>query len=426
VNDLKIPPHNIQAEQAIIGALILSPDTHWKVKGTLTLQDWYREAHGHIAQAILEAGCEMPAVVQHLTDSDLIERVGGADYLWQIASQVSTAAGIDSHIETVKECARRRELIRLCDVVSDSAYNRSSDETAGDLRRGLGEIETADRIRIVTASEAVNAAFKEIEVASKHDGSLIGLSSGFADLDWHTGGFRGGDIIVLGARPGMGKTVFAGNVAVRCGAPVLIFNLEMTARQLATRDMAGLAKVDFTKLRTGRLKDDDWARITRAAGKLSDKPIFFVDSGNITVENIEGITEKAHRKYGIRLLIIDYVQLVGGQGKTKREEFIAHISRSLKNLARDLDIPILALAQLNRQCEARQNKRPMLSDLRESGAIEQDADVVCFLYRESMYNKEADKNKAELIIAKGRNIQIGTIELVWQGAYQVFQDQFHV
>lgn len=422
----ELPPRNIQAEQAIIGALILSPDTHWKIKGVLTLTDWYSEAHAHIAQAALDAGCEMPAITQWLEDHGLLERVGGADYLWQIANQVSTAAGVDTHIETVKECSRRRDLIRLCQETERAAYRQQSTDTAFELRQKLMGIETADRVRMVTAGEAVNEAFKEVEAASRHDGSLIGLPSGFADVDWHTGGFRGGDIIVLGARPGMGKTAFAGNVALRCGAPVLVFNLEMTARQLVTRDLASTARIDLTKLRTGRLKDDDWDRVTKAAGKLSDKPIYFVDTGNLKIEEISGITEKAHRKHGIKLVIIDYIQLIGGQGGVKREEFVAYISRSLKSLARELDIPVLALAQLNRQCEQRTNKRPQLADLRESGAIEQDADIVCFLYREAVYDSNASESKAELIISKGRNIKIGTIPLVWEGGFQSFQNQYHI
>lgn len=422
----ELPPRNIQAEQAIIGALILNPDTHWKVKGVLSMTDWYSEAHAHIAQAILEAGVEMPEIIQWLEDHKLLERVGGADYLWQIAAQVSTSAGAETHIETVKECARRRELIRLCQETERVAYRQPSSDTAFELRQKLSGIETSDRVKVVTAGEAVNDAFKEIEIASQHDGSLIGLPTGFSDVDWHTGGLRGGDIVVLGARPGMGKTAFAGNVAVKCGEPVLVFNLEMTARQLATRDISSVARVDLTKLRTGRLKDDDWDKVTRAAGKLSDKPIYFVDTGTLKIEEIANITEKAHRKHGIKLMIIDYIQLISGQGGVKREEFVAHISRSLKNLARELDIPILALAQLNRQCEARGDKKPILSDLRESGAIEQDADIVCFLFRKSVYDSNSPENEAELIIAKGRNIKVGTVPLIWEGGFQSFQNQYHV
>lgn len=422
----RVPPHNLEAERAVLGALMLSPESHWKVKGVLGANDWYREAHAHIAQAILEGGGDISKVIQNLRDAGALGRGCDADYVANLAAGVNNLSLLDGNIQTVKECAQRRELIFLCYQEAEAAYTRASEETAGALRRRLGEIETQDRIKIVSASESVNEAFKEIEKASKHDGTVIGVSSGFSELDWHTGGFRPGDVIVLGARPGMGKTVFASNMAVKCGKPALIFNLEMTARQLSTRDLAGVGKLSLTKLRTGRLKEQDWARLVKAAGKISELPIYYVDTGNVTVEEIAGITEKAVRRHGVELLIIDYIQLVGGQKEKKREEFVAHISRSVKNLARELQIPVVVLAQLNRQCEQRANKRPLLSDLRESGAIEQDADVVLFLFRESVYDKTKDKHEAELIISKGRNIQIGTIKLRWDGEFQLFQNQYHV
>ena len=416
-------PHNIQAEQAIIGALFCDPTCRWKAK-TLTLQDWYSEAHSHITQAILETDGSFIAVAQWLADRDLLERIT-PEYIKGIQEQVSTSAGIDTAISTVKECSTRRKFITLCYQQAEAAYHRSSDETAAELKQGLGGIETADRVQIVTADQAVNEAYKEIEEAASHDGALVGLSSGYADLDWHTGGFRPGDLVVLGARPGAGKTVFAENMAVRCGKPVLVFNLEMTARQLAARDLAGESKINFTKIRTGRLKGDEWDRLTHSAGRLSALPIYYVDCGNLTMEDISSTAERAQKKYGIELIIVDYIQLIVGQGMRKREEFIAFLSRSFKAMARELQVPVLTLAQLNRLCEQRKNKRPVLSDLRESGAIEQDADVVLFLFRESMYDNKADKRKAELIISKGRNIQIGTVPLVWQGGIQRFDNEHY-
>lgn len=417
-------PHNIQAEQAIIGALFCDSSCRWKAKG-LGMQDWYSEAHHHIAQAIQETDGTFIAACQWLNDRDLLERIT-PEYIKGIQDQVSISAGIDTAIETVRECSARRRFITLCYRQAEAAYNRPADETAAELKRGLGKIETAERIQIVTASQAVNEAYKEVEEAAKHDGALVGLTSGYADLDFHTGGFRPGDLIVLGARPGAGKTVFAENLAVRCKKPVLVFNLEMTARQLAARDLAGESKISFTKIRTGRIKGDEWNRLTQAAGKLSDLPIHYVDSGNLTMEDIMATAERAQKKHGIELIIVDYIQLITGQGMRKREEFVAYLSRSFKTLARELQVPILTLAQLNRLCEQRKNKRPVLSDLRESGAIEQDADVVLFLYRDAMYDERADQSKAELIISKGRNIQIGTVPLVWQGSYQRFDSQYHV
>ena len=292
-----------------------------------------------------------------------------------------------------------------------------------DLRNSIVKMDTGKKEKVVTLKEALHRTIDRIEVLSKAGGKLSGTPSGFIEIDRFTGGWQQGELIIIAGRPGMGKSILAKDFAEASGVPVVYFTLEMSVEELTKRQLSSKAKVKFEALRTGRVNNGDWPSIIKAANTLANVPIHYIDMANITVDELIATSENLRMTEQVGLVVIDYLQLIRTKERLEiREREVSEISRKLKGMARNLEIPVICLAQLNRQCEARPNKRPRLSDLRESGSLEQDADIVAFIYREHVYDERAPKHEAEFIIAKGRNIRTGTVGLFFDGEHQTFRD----
>lgn len=426
MNNIKVPPHNLEAEKAVLGAMLLKPDCISSVRELIEPVAFYRAANETICEAIfdLKEEADIVTVSQWLKDRDLLDKVGGLDYLSAVMDSVSTAASVKFHSNIVKNLYNKRKLIETCTITIEQSQNgdhRVSD-ILGDHNVRLAEIELSQESRVISMQDGLKDTIKNLETISSMDG-LIGLPSGFPDIDNYTGGWMDGDIITVAGRPQSGKSVLAKDFAENSGVPTLVFNLEMSIQQTQFRQLADHAKINHEKIRTGKLSADDWEKILRACEELNEIPIFYVDIGLLNIHTISSIIDNWIKKVGIKLIVIDYLQLIGDPELVgKREQEVAAISRRLKATARHHNIPIINVAQVNRKVEDRSNHRPILSDLRESGAIEQDADIVAFLYREFLYNDKAPIHKAELILAKGRNIRTGTVPLFWDGAHQAFRN----
>ncbi|KNZ69734.1 replicative DNA helicase [Thermincola ferriacetica] len=422
----KIPPQNLDAEQSVLGAMLIDKESIIKVSEILRPEDFYRDAHKHIYEAMLDLSERNEAVdlitlTEELRQRGFLDQVGGAAYVAGLATMVPTAANVEYYARIVEEKALLRNLINVATRIVALGYE--SDEEPTEL------IDTAEKMIFELSQRKAREGFSplknilmqtfdRIEDLYNNKGQITGVPSGFVDLDRLTSGFQPSDLIIVAARPSMGKTAFCLNIAqhaaVRGQVPVAIFSLEMSKEQLVQRILCSQAMVDQQKIRTGNLEEEDWKKLTKAAGPLSQAPIYIDDTPGLSVSEMRAKARRLKAEKGLGLIVIDYLQLMSASSRRSenRQQEISEISRSLKLLARELQAPVIALSQLSRAVEQRQDKRPMMSDLRESGSLEQDADLVMFIYRDDYYNPESEKRGiSELIIAKQRNGPVGTVEL---------------
>ncbi len=430
----RIPPHSLEAEQSVIGSMILDRDAIAIAMEHLTDTDFYQPDLKAIYTAIIELyndnkPVDLVTLQAKLHDSGLLEQVGGINYLSKLAMAVPTSAHVQQYALIAKEKAVLRRLIKSSqEIIADSYDGKNKvEEILNFAEEKIFNIIQDRRTEAFShVKDLVIPALNKIELIHKNQGEVTGISTGFIDLDYKTAGFQPSDLVLIAARPSMGKTAFALNVAqyaaIKENRSTAIFSLEMSKEQLVNRLICSEAMVDAQKVRTGDLEDEDWAKIAYASSILSNAPIYIDDTPGITVAEMKAKCRKLKLEKGLDLIMIDYLQLMSGSNKIEsRQQEISEISRSLKALAREMEAPVVALSQLSRACEARADHRPMLSDLRESGAIEQDADVVMFLYRDEYYNPETEaKNQGELIVAKQRNGPTGTVNLIWLGEYTKF------
>ena len=437
----RTPPHNIEAEQAVIGAIFLEPEAFSTASEILSAHDFYRAGHQRIFQTMLNLAdkgepIDLVTVTTQLQNAKTLEEAGGVSYLSEVAGSVPTAANIGYYSRVVEEKSLLRRLIRTATDIVSNAFE-SEDEVEDALNEAEKEILEVSNRRNSGAFKAVKdvliGVYDNIEQMHHNQGDITGIPSGFRDLDRLTSGFQRNDLIIVAARPSVGKTAFAlniaQNVAVNTDENVAIFSLEMGADQLVSRMLCAEGNIDAQRLRTGKLEGDDWGKLTMAMGSLSNSGIFIDDSAGIRVSEIRSKCRRLKQEHGLGMIVIDYLQLISGSSarmSENRQQEVSEISRSLKALARELNIPVIALSQLSRGVESRQDKRPMMSDLRESGSIEQDADIVGFLYRDDYYDQETEKqNIIEIIISKQRNGPVGTVELAFVKEYNKFVDLDH-
>ena len=434
----KVPPHNLEAEQTILGGILINNDALNQVVDILSSEDFYREAHVHIYEGMLslynrDDPVDLVTLSQILKEKAILDKVGGTDYLASLAEATSTSAGIIHHASIVKDLSTRRGLIVECSRISESCFEfaNDTDEVLDLAEQSIFEIaeRTIDQ-NFFPMSEVIKESFKKLESTSHKDSFITGVATGFTDFDNITAGLQPSDLIIIAGRPSMGKTSLALNMAYNAALGdklgVAVFSLEMSRLQLGIRLLGLDAMIDASKLRRGSLQDDEWGRLTDAANRLSELPLYIDDTSGLSVLELKAKARRLKKRYDISLIVIDYLQLMQSRKSTEsRQQEISDISRSLKALAKDLDIPVVALSQLNRKVEDRPNKRPILADLRESGAIEQDADVILFIYREELYNRtEENKGKAEINIAKHRNGPIGKVDLTFREKYTKFDNYY--
>ncbi|WP_026561612.1 replicative DNA helicase [Bacillus sp. J37] len=430
----RIPPQNIEAEQAVLGAIFLQPSSLTLASELLIPDDFYRAAHQKIYNAMLELSdkgepVDLVTVTSELADVNLLEEVGGVSYLSDLANSAPTAANIEYYGKIVEEKSILRRLIRTATTIAQDGYSRE-DEVEVLLSEAEKTImEVAQRKNagaFQNIKDVLVQTYDNIETLHDRKGDVTGIPTGFIELDRMTAGFQRNDLIIVAARPSVGKTAFAlniaQNVATKTDENVAIFSLEMGADQLVMRMLCAEGNIDAQRLRTGSLTPEDWGKLTMAMGSLSDSGIYIDDTPGIRVGDIRAKCRRLKQESGLGMVLIDYLQLIQGNGRTdNRQQEVSEISRSLKELARELKVPVIALSQLSRGVEQRQDKRPMMSDIRESGSIEQDADIVAFLYRDDYYDKESEnKNIIEIIIAKQRNGPVGTCSLAFVKEYNKF------
>jgi replicative DNA helicase len=438
----KLPPHSAEAEQSVLGGLMLDNHAWDKVADIITDIDFYRQDHQLIYQHICRLieqnkPADVITVAESLENSAQLDHVGGLAYIGAITQNTPSAANIRRYAEIVRERSIMRKLAQVSTRITDSAYNPSG-RSAGDLLDEaesrifeIAEQSAHGKQGFVDIQPLLKQVVERIEMLYNRDNAddITGIASGFHDLDQKTSGFQAGDLVIVAGRPSMGKTTFALNigehVAMEVGKPVAIFSMEMSGTQLAMRMLGSIGRLDQHKVRTGRLDDEDWPRLTHALGKLNDAPIFIDESAALNSLELRARARRLYRQHGeLGLIIVDYLQLMSASSRSEnRTAEISEISRSLKALAKELQVPVIALSQLNRSLEQRPNKRPVMSDLRESGAIEQDADVILFIYRDEVYNPDTpDKGIAEIIISKQRNGPIGKIDLTFLGEFTRFEN----
>ena len=431
----KIPPHDIEAEQAVIGSMLTDKDAIMSAVETLKPEDFYREDNKIIYEAILNLynraePVDIITLKTELQSMKQLETVGGLEYIAELPDKVPTTANVEQYIKIVEEKSALRALIKTANDLISLGYDQTQDvedilDTAE--RKIFDVIQNRNQKGYSSIKDILVDSFTQLEQLYNQKQHITGVPTGFADLDFITAGFHKSDLIIVAARPAMGKSAFAlnlaTNAAVRYNTPVAIFSLEMSKEQMTNRILCSEAMVDSNKVRTGKIEDDDWQKLAEASGNLSQAQIFIDDTPGISVMEIRAKCRKLKLEKNIGMVVIDYIQLVQGSSKRNgsREQEISEISRSLKILAKEINVPVIALSQLSRSVEQRPDHRPMLSDLRESGAIEQDADIVMFLYRDDYYNSDTDKkNIAEVILAKHRAGSTGTVELLWLGNYTKF------
>jgi len=434
----KIPPQNIEAEQSVLGGILIENEAINRVMEILVPEDFYREAHRKIYHALIELSerdepADLITTTNELRKKGELEMVGGASYLAYLIDSVPSAANIEYYARIVKEKAILRKLIETSTEIITQSYEDRTDVEAflDEAERAIFEIsEKRVRPSFFPIKEIVKESFKTIEQLYKKKELVTGVPSGFKELDRLTAGFQPSDLIIVAGRPSMGKTAFCLNIAqyaaIEARVPVAIFSLEMSKEQLVLRMLCSEAQVEGTRLRTGYLGESDWPKLTMAAGTLSDAPIFIDDTAALSVLELRAKARRLKSEHGLGMIIIDYLQLMKGRGKAEsRQQEISEISRSLKALAKELNVPVIAVSQLSRKTEERTGNRPQLSDLRESGAIEQDADLILFLFREEVYHRtEENRGKAEVIIGKQRNGPIGKVDLAFLDKYTSFKDLY--
>ena len=432
----RVLPHSVEAEQSVIGSMLMDREAIIAAFQIITGRDFYQHQYGVMFEAMVELFNEnrpvdLITLQNRLKEKDVPPEVSSLDFVRDIITTVPTSANVKSYANIVREKAVLRRLIKVNEDIANTCYAgkepletilATTEKTVFDL------LQSRNSGDFVPIRQVAMNVLEKIEEASKNQGTVTGIPTGFIDLDYKTSGLQPSDFILIAARPSMGKTAFVLNlvdhIAVKKGLPCMVFSLEMSKEQLVNRMLAMESNVDSQKLRTGTLSDSDWDAVVEGIGVIGNSKLIIDDTPGISIMELRSRCRKMKLEYGLNVVIIDYLQLMSGSGKgggDNRQQEISEISRSLKALARELSAPVIALSQLSRACETRQDHRPMLSDLRESGAIEQDADVVMFLYRDDYYNKDTDMpNIAEVIIAKQRNGPIGTVNLVWRPEFTKF------
>ena len=434
----RTPPHNLEAEMSVLGSILLDNETYSSLEGMLVPEHFYKEAHRKIFRAIEKLNrrgepMDLVTLTEELRTAGELESIGSINYLIGIADSVPTAAFADSYARIVLEKATLRELIAASGRVMQSAYDQSTpiEDVLDSAEQAIFDLATKKRRSSFEGMRSlVTETFADINERFANPNPVSGLRTGFRELDQMTAGLQPSTLNVLAARPAMGKTAFsmtvALNAALREGASVGVFNFEMSGVQLVTRMLCSEARVDMSRVRNGQLTERDFQRLADTAGRLSEAKVFIDDTADMTVMELRSRARRLMAEHGLDLLVIDYLQLMSGTSRSQsenRQQEISVISRGLKALARELDIPVLVLSQLSRAVEARINKRPMLSDLRESGAIEQDADLVMFIYRDEYYDEHSEKHGiAEVIIGKQRNGPTGSLEVQFHNAHVRFND----
>ena len=431
----KVPPHDIEAEQAVIGSMLTDKDAVMSAVEKLNENSFYRDDNKAIFEAIVNLynraePIDIVTVKDELTSMGMFEKVGGLEYLVMLPDKVPTTANVEKYIKIVEEKSTLRSLIKTANEIIDLGYDQTEDVEdimASSEKKIFDIIQKNNQKSYTPIKDVLIESFTKLEELYNQKTRITGVPTGFVELDYKTAGLHGSDLVLIAARPAMGKTAFAlniaANAALRANTPVAIFNLEMSKDQLVDRILCMEAMVDSNKVRTGKLEEDDWSKLAGVVGPLSDSNIYIDDTPGISIMEIRTKCRKLKMEKNIGLIVIDYIQLIQGSGKrnSSREQEISEISRSLKILAKELNVPVIALSQLSRAVEQRPDHRPMLSDLRESGAIEQDADIVMFLYRDDYYNKDSEeKDISEVIIAEHRGGSTGTVKLLWMGNYTKF------
>ena len=431
----KVPPHDVEAEQAVLGSMLTDKDAVISAIEVLKVEDFYRTDNKSIYEAIMNLynkaePIDIITVKDELESLGKFEQVGGLEYLASLPDKVPTTANAMKYIKIVEEKSTLRNLIKTANEIIELGYDPTedvSDIMEGAEKKIFNIMQNKDKKSYSPIKDVLVDSFTQLEELYNRKQHITGVPSGFVELDYKTAGFHGSDLVLIAARPAMGKTAFAVNIAtnaaVRANVPVAIFSLEMSKEQLVNRILCSEAMVDSNKVRTGKLEEDDWTKLAGSIGPLSEAEIYIDDTPGISITEIRAKCRKLKLEKNIGMVVIDYLQLVQGSNKRNgsREQEISEISRSLKILAKEIGVPVIALSQLSRAAEQRPDHRPMLSDLRESGAIEQDADIVMFLYRDDYYNKDSEKKDiAEVIIAKHRGGSTGTVELLWLGSYTKF------
>ncbi len=413
----RVPPHNIEAEQALLCSIMIDPEVMNEVVDIISPDDFYRPEHAIIYKCMLELyeknePYDLITLSDYIQKKNLADKIGGISYLVQLSDFVPTSARFQSYARIVKEKSIMRNIVRTASMIIEKCYEGEELENFIDFAERAFFEATKEKVSegIHHISDVVRSTFRQVEAIYSKKGIITGIPSGFVDLDEYTAGFHNSDLIIVAGRPGMGKTAFALNicqhVAMREGVPCAIFSLEMSKEQLVMRMMCSEAMVDAQKLRTRKLTDREFVKLTEAAGRLSEAPIYIDDTPSISPMELRSKARRMKKEFDIGLIVVDYLQLMRIKDKKDtREQEISEISRSLKSIAKELDIPVIAISQLNRGVENRPDKRPQLADLRESGAIEQDADLILFIYRREFYFPEDEdaRGKAEIIIGKQRN-----------------------
>ncbi|MEL6869902.1 MAG: replicative DNA helicase [Pseudomonadota bacterium] len=435
---LRVPPHSVEAEQSVLGGLMLD-NTSWdQVADVLTADDFYRRDHQLIFSAIgalaeTRQPCDVVTLSEHLDNRAELIAAGGLDYLASLANDTPSAANVVAYARILRERAILRRLISAGNDIATSAFQpdgRPAAELLDDAERAVFEIaeKGARKGGFQPLNSMLGAVIDTLDERRKNGGQLAGLSTGYKEFDKMTSGLHPGDLVIVAGRPSMGKTTFAVNIAEHAAigerAPTAIFSMEMGADQLAFRMISSLGRIDQTHLRDGNFPEEDWSRINTAVQLMSEAPIFIDDTPALSPTEVRARARRLKREHGLGLIVLDYLQLMQVPGhKENRTAEISEISRSLKALAKELGVPVIALSQLNRSVEQRTDKKPVMSDLRESGAIEQDADLICFIYREEVYDKETPrKGMADIIISKQRNGPIGEFPLTFVGKYTKFEN----
>ena len=443
IDQLRVPPQSVEAEQAVLGGLMLAPDAFDRIADLLTDKDFYRRDHQLIYRAIRElAEKDRPfdavTLGEWFESNGLSEQVAGGAYLVELASTTPSAANIKAYAEIVRDKAVLRQLIEIGTEIVNDGFQPEGRESAEILAKAeqqvfaIAEAGSRGRQDFTPINKAMAEAFDVLQTRHANGGGITGLPTGYTEFDQMTAGLQPTDLIILAARPAMGKTTFALNIAeyaaIKTKKAVAVFSMEMSASQLALRLISSNGRINATRLRTGQLEDEDWSRVTSAIRMIKETKIFIDDTPGLSPDVLRAKARRLKREHDLGLIVIDYLQLMAVPGNSEnRATEISEISRSLKGLAKELNVPVIALSQLNRSLETRTDKRPVMADLRESGAIEQDADIIIFIYRDDYYNKEnsPDKGLAEIIIGKQRSGPTGSVKLKFFGEYTRFDNLAH-
>ena len=432
----RVMPHSVEAEQSVVGAMLMDKDAITTASEIISGNDFYQSAYGIIFDSMVELFNESKPVdlitlQERLKEKDVPAEVASLEFVKDLVTAVPTSANVKYYAQIVADKSMMRKLIKLNEEIANTCYagKEPLENILADTEKSIFDLlQNKGGQEFVPIKQVAINVLEKIEDAYKNQGTVTGIPSGFIDLDYKLSGFQPSDFILIAARPSMGKTAFVLNVvdyvSVRKNLPCMVFSLEMSKEQLVNRMLSMESNVDSQKLRTGTLTDSDWDAVVEGIGIIGNSKLIIDDTPGISISELRSKCRKMKLEYGLSIVIIDYLQLMSGSrkgGNDNRQQEISDISRSLKALARELHAPVIALSQLSRACETRTDHRPMLSDLRESGAIEQDADVVMFLYRDDYYNKDTEHpNEAEVIIAKQRNGPIGTVNLIWKPEYTKF------